>query len=252
MNIRRMVSFSFAISSSLAALALSPREAAAQTAPAHLFWAEEIALNVLPGNNTYGTSPHYITWAGEGGATEYTNRTQCNSFLTRVLERGYGWTDTDIRLWLGSTSPSAVMYHDAVVAGNGFATVATLSAILPGDVLAIRYPAGGSVSGHIATVVSAPVLYGPAAPWVAGTYQYAVTVVDSSNSGHGPTDTRLAPGGTWNPGAGIGVMRLYVDAQGAVAGHTWSTSTGSTYYGQATRHLVIGRLVVTLPPEPPA
>jgi hypothetical protein len=225
------------------AAALSAGEAAAQEVPPHLFWAEEIVYNVLPENNVYGTSPHYIFWAGEGGATEYANRTQCNSFLTHLLEQGYGWTDTDIRLWMGSTSPSAAMYHDAIAAGNGFMTVATTAAVLPGDVIAIRYPAGSAVSGHVATVVSPPVYLAPVAPLVAGTDQYAVTVVDSSSSGHGPTDTRLEPGGSWHPGAGVGVMRLYADAQGAVVGHTWSTSTGSTFYGQATRHVVIGRIL---------
>ena len=84
-------------------VALLPAPAAAQAD--HLWWAEQLVNNVLPENNVYGGSPSYITWVDVDGATEYTNRTQCSSFLTRLLERAYGWTDDDIALWLGSTSP---------------------------------------------------------------------------------------------------------------------------------------------------
>ena len=244
MHARRSLSVLLALSSipSFAAFLLSPGEAAAQAAPpAHLLWAEELVDNVLPENNTYGTYPHYIHWEGEHGATEYKNRTQCNSFLTRLLQQAHDWTDTDIRQWMGSASPNAAMYHAVIVTEERFEEIAAITDLLPGDVIAIKYPAGSTVSGHIAIVRDAPVLRAATAPLVSLTVQYEVTVVDSSSTGHGPTDTRLNGDGTWHPGAGIGVMRLYANADGSVAGHTWSTSTRSAFYGQATRNVVLGR-----------
>jgi hypothetical protein len=226
--------------STLAALALQAPEARA--APPHLDWAVLLVDNVLPEHNAYGTSPNYVLWAGVGGATLYENRSQCNSFLTQLLRQGYGWTSSDILAWLGSTSPTAAMYHDAIAAEDGWELVLLVADLVPGDVIAIRYPPGGSVTGHVATVVSAPVLRVPTKPLVAGTDQFEVEVADSSSTGHGPLDTRLLPDGTWDAGAGIGVMRLYTDATLAVVGHTWSTGSGSVFYDQSTRHVVLGRL----------
>lgn len=79
------------------------------------------------------------------------------------------------------------------------------------------------------------------APYVPNTTQYVVEVIDSSRSGHGPTDTRLREDGTWQDGVGIGIFRLYADATGTIVGYTWSTYTTSVYYDQTTRHPVVGR-----------
>jgi hypothetical protein len=239
---RRFASSVLSLALSSAALALPARPAAAQSLePPHLFWGVLLVDNVLPEHNTYGTSPNYVFWAGVNGA-RYENRTQCNSLLTHLLRQGYGWTSSDILSWMGSTSPSAAMWHDAIEAEDGWTVVATIDEVLPGDVLAIRYPAGSSVSGHVATVVDPPQPRVASSPLVSGTFQFDVTILDSTTGGHGPTDTRLQPDGSWDNGAGIGVMRLYTDAEGSLVGHTWSTSSGSVFYTQSTRHTLIGRL----------
>ena len=80
------------------------------------------------------------------------------------------------------------------------------------------------------------------APLVDGTAQYAIEVIDSSQSGHGPNDTRKLANGAWADGAGIGTLRLYADAAGNITGYTWSTYSNSQYYPQDERHLVAGRL----------
>jgi hypothetical protein len=197
---------------------------------------------VAPASNAYGTNPNYIHWAGVGGYTVYENRTECSSFVTRVLMQAFGWTSTYFTSWTGSTSPNAATYHDLIAAQKGFAKIASVTAIAPGDVIAIKYPAGSSSSGHAMTVAAAPVLRTTSAPAVTGTYQYEVQVIDSSQSGHGSTDTRLNADGTWNQGAGVGIFRLYADRTGAIVGYTWSTYSNSVYYDQGTRNLVVGRL----------
>jgi hypothetical protein len=221
---------------------LLPAPAAAQAD--HLWWAEQLVSNVLPENNVYGGNPSYITWVGVDGSTQYANRTQCNNFLTHLLKRAYGWTDDDIVLWLGSTSPIATVYHDAIVDRNGFDRISTVDQIVPGDILAISYPDGAvtDASGHIAIVQSAAIPRVSTAPVISRTSQFEIWVADSSRATHGPLDTRLNLDGTSGTGAGFGVMRLYADNARRVVGHTWSTYSGSVYHDQSSYHVVIGRL----------
>ncbi|WP_438000965.1 hypothetical protein WMF26_15555 [Sorangium sp. So ce185] len=75
-----------------------------------------------------------------------------------------------------------------------------------------------------------------------GTAQYAVEILDSSSSGHGETDTRRNPDGSWHDGAGAGVMRLYADEDGQIAGYTWSEDASSVYHPTSDHALVVGRL----------
>ncbi len=208
----------------------------------HLWWAEQLVNNISPENNTYDANPSYVTWAGVGGATQYTNRTYCSGFLTQVLMQGHGFTGDDIAAWLGSTSPTAVAYHDAIVAGDGFDRISTVDRIAPGDILAIRYPEDASMTGHVAILQSAATLRVASAPTVSRTRQFEVWVADSSRAPHGPLDTRMSPDGTSLTGAGLGVMRLYADNAGRIVGHTWSTSSGSLFRDQSSYHVAIGRL----------
>jgi hypothetical protein len=143
---------------------------------------------------------------------------------------------------MGFKSPTAASYHDEIEGGNGFDIVSTVADIQAGDIIAIRYPEGSSISGHVAVVQAPPVLSVSTAPIVEGTFQFEVLVIDSSSTGHGALDTRRLSDGTFHPGAGIGTMRLYAGIDLTVVGYTWSTFVSSTYQSQSTRHLVVGRL----------
>lgn len=229
----------------LGCVSFVPRSSSAQ--PLHLDLAEELVDNVTPELNEYGSSPSYVTWTGYLGSMVYSNRSVCTTFVTLVLMRAYGITGPQMKAWFNTISPTAAMYHDAIVAQNGFIVVPTIDDVEPGDFLAAKYAPGATVSGHLATVVSVPVQRLPATnPLISGTFQYEVVVVDSSSTGHGPTDTRNLPAGGWDAGAGIGVMRLYTDAIGSIVGHTWSTNNG-TFYNQTQRHMVMGRYLPTAP-----
>ena len=239
---RRPVPCLFAALLAPALLLLSLPALAQPVAPYHLWWAEDLVTHVDPANNAYGTSPSYVRWAGVAGATQYENRSLCTTFVTILLKQAYGWTDSQIRVWLGSGSPNATMYHDNIEQEDGFVRIMKAAHIEAGDLLAIKYPAGLSVTGHLATARGEAILREATAPIIADTVQYEVEIVDSSSTGHGPDDTRLKSDGTWHPGAGFGVMRVYADAAGDLVGYTWSTVAASMYYGLATRHLVVGRL----------
>jgi len=222
-------------------IAFVPRGAAAQ--PAHLIWALELVDNVTPTLNEYAGSPHYVTWPGVKGAVNYSNHTLCSGFFTALLKQANGWTDWDIQNWLGTTGPSAATYHNAIVAENGFDRVLNVADIEAGDVIAIRYPAGSSSSGHVAIAEGPVLMHEATLPLVAGTFQFELTVLDSTKRGHGPLDTRLRLDGTWQSGAGVGVMRLYTDDALNVVGHAWSTSTSSEFQSQATHPVAIGRVL---------
>lgn len=215
---------------------------ASAATPPHLAWAEDIALHVQPINNVYGTNPSSIEWPGVNGALAYRNRSECASFVTLNLRQAYGWSATFMKTWLGSTSPTAARYHDAIQAQNGFAVVPNVLSITAGDLVAIKYPAGLAATGHAMLADGPAVLRASTYPLVAGTLQYELPVIDASASGHGPQDTRLNPEGTWDDGAGRGLVRLYANLSGVITGYTWSTYSNSVYYAQTSRPLVVGRL----------
>jgi hypothetical protein len=226
---------------SLIGVGLTTTAQAASTS--HLDWAMSVAINVTPANNAYGTKPAYVTWPGVAGATIYSNRSDCSSFITKVLQQAYGWTSTYFRTWTGSTSPTAARYHDTIAAQNRFARITSIAGIAPGDLLAAKYLTPTSTAtGHVMWATGVPVPRTASKPIVAGTTQYELQVVDSASTGHGPTDTRRRADGTYEDGAGIGVIRLYADANGQVIGYTWSTLSASVYYDATTRPLAIGRL----------
>jgi hypothetical protein len=180
-----------------------------------------------------GTSAH-IDWTGD----PRTAISECSTFLTLLLEHTYGYTQSAFYAKTGHYSPTAANYYDAITAHKSFTPVAGPAVLLPGDTIAVKYPAGQEATGHMMTVVSV----GPWQPranstqtFLAGGYSniygyYDVTVMDSSASFHGPTDTRANKPG----GIGIGVARFYVDASHNFTGYTWSTVNASAYYSAAT------------------
>lgn len=198
-----------------------------------LDWANRLIddLPVPSALNAYG-SPTAVAWAGVGGATVTSNRSTCAPFVTRVVKRARGWSDTQLKSWFGSTSPSSEQYHAAITGGAGpFTARQTVGAVAPGDVIAVRYDGDESVTGHTMIAASAPKQITAASPHVAGTTQWTLEVADSTSTPHGDGDTRRyedASGATQSqPGAGRGTLRLYAGADGRITGHTWSPKSSA-------------------------
>lgn len=223
---------------------LSSRPARGEYAaePLHLIWADELVTNIAPENNEYGSGPSYVQWAGVNGATEYRSRSLCSTFVTNVLKQAYGLSTQDIVAWFGSTSPNAILYHNRIVNEIGFEEIRMVDEIVAGDIVAIKYPEGSSVTGHVAITAGAPVPRVATTPIVPGTTQYEITILDSSSTGHGLTDTRITWRGSWHAGVGKGVMRLYANRSGVIVGYTWSTQSASVYYPKQERDIVLGRI----------
>lgn len=241
---------------SLIAFALGSGSCVVGAAPGdytvHADWAESVARHVAPEKNTYGSSPTLIRWQGIDGAAGFENRTVCSSFVTQNLKKSYGWTDTAITSWSGSSTPNADRYQELIIAGNGFLRIKEPEAIARGDLIAIKYLscANSKSTGHI-VIALGPAIQRPGntEPLVPNTIQYALQIADSSDSEHFAKefpDTRTdALGNRLTSGAGVGWMRLYRDVStGEIQGYTWSMQRSSTYYdSRGCRVLAAGRLM---------
>jgi hypothetical protein len=206
------------------------------TAQAHLTQLEILLADLLahPSDvNQYGT-PGHIDWSGE----PRTAVSECSTLVTMTMKHTYGYSDSAYAAKTGGTSPNAALYYDNIVAGRSFSRVAGPATALAGDIIAVKYPAGEEASGHAMTVyavaawqarVSSAQTFLTASNYPEITGYYDVTVIDSTATFHGPSDTRAnRPGGI-----GKGVVRFYVDHNMNVTGYTWSTVNDSVYYSPA-------------------
>jgi hypothetical protein len=161
-----------------------------------------------------------------------------------LLSRCYGYDPDAYKRWFDSHRPTARRYHDAIVMQNGFTQITQVSDVRPGDFLAIKYLTQKENTGHIMLVAQSPKRMVPQKPLIDETYQWDITIIDSSRSGHGPTDTRHKKGkdGKDHDGLGEGIFRLYSAKDGTVAGFTWSTYGNSEFKTPGVEHIVIGRL----------
>ena len=78
--------------------------------------------------------------------------------------------------------------------------------------------------------------------------QFEVRILDSSRTGHGPTDSRHYAKGRFHSGVGQGLMRLYTNPAGTITGYSWSTTKASQIYLMNERDLVVGRLDGSIAP----
>jgi hypothetical protein len=215
------------------------RAPSAVTEPQHLAMARWMVANLDLNNTDYELG---------GGTVTFTppcvSRTDCSGFADALLTHSYGYDADQFRKWFGSGRPSARRYHDAIERQKGFARIEHMQDVLPGDFLAIKYLNRKDNTGHVMLVANRPQRSSPTSPLEPGTAQWKVSVIDSSESGHGPTDTRHKKGanGKDHTGLGEGVFRIYSDPGGKIAGFTWSTLASSKYVEPNDEDLVVGRL----------
>ncbi len=203
-------------------------------------WSMLLVNNVTPTNNVYVNGVGSVTWSGQNGATNYTCNTDCSGYFNRLLTQTYGYTTAYYQTWTGVNRPLAKHYYNEIVTGDHFTAISNVAQIQKGDFVAIKYPQDATNTGHCMLVAAAAVSRVATAPIINATNQYELSIIDCASSGHGSTDTRYP---TSDDGIGKGVFRLYTDAAGTIKGYTWSTFSNSVYYNQATRPLVIGRLI---------
>jgi hypothetical protein len=208
--------------------------------PKHLTAAIDLASRLSLEDTSYQGGEPKVTWEGT-----CQSHADCSGFLDALLMHSYGYSKADFKRWFDSHRPSARRYHDAIVAQKGFQRIDRLADVQPGDVLAVKYLRRTDNTGHVMLVAAHPRRITPTQPVVGRTEQWEVAIIDSSRSGHGPTDTRhrRGPDGKDHDGLGRGILRIYSNSQGAVAGFSWSTTKASKFVAPSDEHLVIGRLI---------
>src|SRR5271157_2202784 len=197
-----------------------------------LEWAQMLVKNISLDDTSYQHKQGLVTWAGVNGASGYVSQTDCSGFVNALLEQSYGLTSNDFERLFGTNRPLAITYYNAVVSQNQFKRIASIYDVQPGDLIVIKYPPDNDNSGHIMLVAGTPQKYSSFKPEVSGTEQWTIKVIDSSESGHGKTDSRLQSDGTFHDGLGQGVFRIYTDDAGEPVGYTWSTFANSEYYSR--------------------
>jgi len=227
----------------LAALIFSGTEVArAADSPAdrHVATATRLVEQLDLDHTDYAHGQGSVTWTGT-----VESHTDCSGFIDHLLMHDDGFRPDDFKRWLGSRRPTAQRYHDAIVEGRGFVGLSSVTELRPGDLIAIKYLTRHDNTGHIMLVIEAPRQMNVAPPYLDHAAQWSVPVIDSSESGHGPTDTRhkRGAGGRDHDGLGRGIFRLYAGAKGEVIGFTWSTAKNSRFVAPEDEHLVLGRLV---------
>lgn len=223
-------------------LALLPTLARGQSPAAkrHVADAERLVQQLDLANTNYEHGVGSITWTGT-----VASHTDCSGFIDQLLKHDDGYTADQFERWFGRRRPTAATYHDAIESAHGFIQVRAVRDLQLGDVIAIKYLTRRDNTGHIMLVVGEPKRVAPREPLVEGTTQWDIEIIDSSESGHGPTDTRHKRGdaGKDHDGLGRGTFRVYTLRNGDVAGFTWSTLTTSKFVTPEAEHLVMGRFV---------
>lgn len=201
--------------------------------------AEDLVARIDLANTDYRHGKWDIDWGSNPHCY-----TDCSGFLDAVLIRAFHWKKTDFSNWLHSARPNAAAYYRAIQSSNGFDSVPRVSEIVAGDVLAVQYLKRTDNSGHIMIAAGAPSPHAPTPPLVPQTLQWELTIIDCSESGHGPSDTRHKKGidGKDHPGLGKGVLRLYTRQDGSLVGFSWSDLKASTFKGEDTEPIIVGRL----------
>jgi len=221
---------------------LAQRAEAKKIAPAepkHLALARQLVARLDLANTSYEHGPPSVKFTDPCEA-----HADCSGFADALLQQAYGLDKDQFRKIFNSSRPSARRYHDAIQEENGFQQITHVSELKPGDFLAVKYFNRKDNTGHVMLAAGQAARMKPAKePIVAGTVQWELKVIDSSESGHGPTDTRHAKGsdGKDHDGVGEGVLRIYSDADGKILGFAWSTAAASKFKSPDDEHLVIGR-----------
>jgi hypothetical protein len=212
--------------------------------PPHLQVAMDLLSAVQPSDTNYQHKVSVVHFPGDPGSDHAECRTDCSGLLDAVLKRAYGLTPAQLSDWLKANRPLAKHYHEAIANERGFQKIATLPDVRPGDILAISYPAGAKENntGHVMLVAGTPKQRTATAPIVEQTLQWEVPVIDESETGHGTTDTRHNDDHTSSNGLGHGVLRIYTERHGRVAGYAWSTQKVSKFVAQSSHNMVVGRV----------
>ena len=207
--------------------------------PAHVQFLRELERSVARDTTSYRHARADVQLHRDGTSVCHAD---CSSLLNEVFTQSLGIEEASVGAWLGRGRPRARDYFDTIVAARGFQRITSIGEVRVGDIIAIRYEAGASNTGHVMVVNATPRLSEATRPMTPNAKAWEVDVIDCSASGHGPGDSRVAPDGSFHPGIGRGTVRLFCDASGAFIGHTFTMSAVSPIRSAEQRPIAVGRV----------
>ena len=192
--------------------------------PAHLSLARQIVDNVTPEHNRYRLGGRTVE-VPPSGKGSYVVQADCTGFLLEVLgQTGYTTEGLMVLLRGGPKRkrPRAEDFVLSIEQEKGFARVERIDQVRPGDVLAhamlkLEDQAVTQTTGHVFLIDSTPRKIFARNPFVRGTTQYEVRIIDTNDEVVGSDDSRLSRAGK-TTGVGKGTIRIYTDAEGRVVG----------------------------------
>jgi hypothetical protein len=217
--------------------------------PRHLELGRVLLTNLAPNDTSY-MHKGFVRWKGDFFVSRYEAHTDCSGLINSLLERAESPSIGRLRI-AAIREPQAKDYYDLISREDGFKRIDSVSEVLPGDIIAVKYltghaPPKDSSTGHIMLVDERPSLRkSDTRPIVDGTKQWEVTIIDSTKSHHGKNDTRYGEDGSKRDGGvGRGIFRLYSNEQEKPMGFSWSIEGSSQFYDASKRPIVIGRPIV--------
>ena len=218
----------------LASLLAASGAVASPEVPGYLVVARDLVRHIAPENNHYQLGGEFISFPGDAPNATYAMRADCSGFLLAVLERA-GYSTREHMTYLNPSSkrkrPAAEDFFASIDQQKGFTRVAHVADIQPGDLIAHAMinpddKKEVGTTGHVFLVDGRPRPILARAPFVAGTEQFEVKIIDSNNEQVGDDDTRLASRTQKLEGLGTGTIRLYADADGVLVG--WARTFAKT------------------------
>jgi hypothetical protein len=210
-----------------------------EAAPKHLEATLRLLAEVEPSATSYRHKNNVVRWKTADAPAEC--HADCSGLVNAVLLEATQSPAESLKNWFGAARPLAKHYYRAIAAEKRFRRIRKIEDVLPGDLLAIEYPAGNDNTGHVVIVAEKPVRQTPPGPPILeNAVPWIVAVIDSTSSPHS-RDTRADSKGAARSGLGKGSMRVYTDTVGAVVGHTWGLSGRSKYRPITERPAAFGR-----------
>ncbi|HTH16596.1 MAG TPA: hypothetical protein VL974_08085 [Magnetospirillum sp.] len=197
---------------------------AQQEVPRHLQLARELLENVKPENNDY-MHVNEVRFPSDLFSNGYRSNADCSGLVIELLDRA----GTSVRSRMAMRSPKrnhpvSADFVASILQERGFQRIRMLDQAKPGDILAWEFTQGAhqmsaDATGHTMMLDGVPKRIEPRPPEIAGTIQFEVPVIDSTEYPHDPIDTRIRKDGTKATGIGRGRIRLYADAHGSLVGY---------------------------------
>ena len=212
----------------------------AQASPQHLMDAQFLVDKLDINNTSYEHGIGTVSFV-----EPYFSHTDCSGFVMHLLSHSYGYTSENYKAWLGAKRFQASDLHDTVEKQLGFTALFKVTDLQPGDFLVLKYADQSRNTGHVMLVSAPPVKIDPQDPIISNSTQWAVKIIDSSESGHGTQDKRHKSGanGKDHQGLGEGTARIYANSEGNIVGYTWSLLKISKFKSPDEEHMVMGRLI---------